>query len=245
RTLDDNFSGGRGLEQPARRAPCPCSATRDAMQRICYRALALLICVVMFGGLIGARALRPRPRHYPLAGVSVIGLLSQGAGQSFAISAQAVPSASDDAAPLRREELRALKKELLAELRAARADERFKAMSMAEPPAALPKPVPAMIPGNGPRMRGQLVAQTQRLDLYIGKNTFSAEQIAGLSAKFERVLRAAEDYFGTTLKHRISIGFYRAPPKRGVRGMAYTDEARVELYYRAGEDTGRAVTVAM
>jgi hypothetical protein len=27
--------------------------------------------------------------------------------------------------------------------------------------------------------------------------------------------------------------------------MAYTDQGRVELYYRSGEDTGRAVTIAM
>jgi hypothetical protein len=111
--------------------------------------------------------------------------------------------------------------------------------------AAAAKPVPAMIPGNGPWMRGQLIAQTQRLDLYVGKNTFGADEIAGRAAKLERVLRAAEDYFGTTLDHRISIGFYRTPPKRGVRGMAYTDEGRVELYYRPGEDIGRATTIAM
>jgi len=94
-------------------------------------------------------------------------------------------------------------------------------------------------------MRGQLVAQTQRLDLYIGKNSFSVDQIAGRAAKLERVLRAAEDYFGTTLTRRISLGFYSKPPKRGVRGMAYTSEGRVELYYRPDEDIGRATTVAM
>ena len=165
------------------------------------------------------------------------------AAQSFAITRQAAPSARAEL-PIAQADNRSLKEELMTELRAERAAERFHALSVVEP-RAVAKPVPAMIAGNGPWMRGQLVAQTQRLDLYVGKNTFSADQIADRAAKLERVLRAAEDYFGTTLKRRISIGFYSKPPKRGVRGMAYTSEGRVELYYRPDEDIGRATTIAM
>ena len=214
------------------------------MQRICSRALALLICAVMFTGLIGARPFSsPSEHNLRMAGATAISLMPAIAARDFAITTQAAPIAVSASPAIVGAESRALKQEQLADLRAARATERFKAMSVEE--AAPAKPVPAMIPGNGPWMRGQLVAQTQRLDLYVGKNTFSADEVAGRAAKLERVLRAAEDYFGTTLEHRISIGFYRMPPKRGVRGMAYTDEGRVELYYRPGEDTGRATTVAM
>ena len=215
------------------------------MQRICSRALALLICAVMFVGLIGVQSLSaPNERDLLIADAPVISLLPERDAQEFAIARQteaharavalAFPQAND---PAQADDLRA-------ELRAARADERFHALAVVEP-RVVAKPVPAMIVGNGPRMRGQLVAQTQRLDLYVGKNSFSTDQIAALAPKFERVLRAAEDYFGTTLKRRISIGFYSTPPKRGVRGMAYTDEGRVELYYRPTEETSRAVTVAM
>ena len=215
------------------------------MQRICSRALVLLICAVMFAGLIGARPLSPATdRKLLLTNVSAISLLPAGDAQEFAIESQVAPSlrAADQALP--RADSLAQEDDLLADLRAARAAERFHTLSVVEPqPVA--KPVPAMIPGNGPQMRGQLVVQTQRLDLYVGKNTFSATQVADRAAKLERVLRAAEDYFGTTLKRRISIGFYSRPPKRGVRGMAYTSEGRVELYYRTDEDIGRATTVAM
>jgi hypothetical protein len=216
------------------------------MQRICSRALALLICAVMFAGLIGARPLRlPTPRAQVI-GASAFSFLPARSAQEFAGAAQPAPRAQaapaivPASAPVNN---RSPKDELMAELRATRTAERFHALTVK--PAPIAKPVPAMIAGNGPWMRGQLVAQTQRLDFYVGKNTFSADQVAERAAKLERVLRAAEDYFGTTLTHRVSIGFYRTPPKRGVRGMAYTSEGRVELYYRPGEDIGRATTIAM
>jgi hypothetical protein len=215
------------------------------MQRICSRALALLICAVMFVGLIGARPLSlPTQRDLLLPGALAISLLPARDAQGFAITRQAGAGAPDAELAIPQTNDRVQADDLLTQLRAERAAERFHALSVVEP-GAVAKPSPAMIAGDGPWMRGQLVAQTQRLDLYVGKNTFSSDQIAGLASKFERVLRAAEDYFGTTLKRRISIGFYSKPPKRGVRGMAYTNEGRVELYYRPGEETGRAVTVAM
>ena len=44
------------------------------MQRICSRALALLICAVMFAGLIGARSLSPPATRDLLIGTSAISL---------------------------------------------------------------------------------------------------------------------------------------------------------------------------
>jgi hypothetical protein len=100
--------------------------------------------------------------------------------------------------------------------------------------------------GDGPWMRGQFVVQTERLDLYVGKKTFSADEVASVAPALERALRADERRFGTTLKHRVSVAFYRVAlaPKKGVRGMAYTDEGRAELFYRPGESLGRALTIA-
>ena len=209
------------------------------MQRICSRALALLICAVMFVGLIGARSLRSTTQRELLTSAASISLLP---AQSFAIPPQSGARARARLSGAQAD-TRSLKEELMAEQRAAAPTQRFQTMSVAEP--VVVKPVPAMIAGNGPSMRGELVAQTQRLDLYVGKNSFSANQIADRAAKLERVLRAAEDYFGTTLTHRVSLGFYHTPPKRGVRGMAYTSEGRVELYYQPDEDIGRATTIAM
>jgi hypothetical protein len=238
---------GRGFNERARRAPRTCSTTEDAMRRICSRTLALLICAVMFAGLIGARPLQLQPeRALPHIGSASISLMAGRAERDFAITVQPALSALGAKALIaKHDEQRELKAELLAARRAAGGHERFRALSAGAATPVKAKPAPAMIAGKGPRMRGQLVAQTQRLDLYVGKNTFGVDQIAGRAEKLERVLRAAEDYFGTTLDHRVSIGFYRTPPKKGVRGMAYTDEGRVELYYRPGEDTGRAVTIAM
>jgi len=95
-------------------------------------------------------------------------------------------------------------------------------------------------------MSGTLVVQTERLDLYVGKQTFSAEQVAALAPLLEQLLSDNEMRFGTTLEHRVSIGFYRPAiaPRRGVRGMAYTDTGRAEIFYRPNEDIGRAATIA-
>ncbi len=208
------------------------------MQRITYRALALPICALLLVGLIGTSQLPPQSeRIVPLAGLAALALPALTAPVSDAVTpnSPATPSMKKQAFGL-------------ASAHTFRAQS-IGSIIVAPPPSVetqpAPKPVPAWIAGAGPRMRGQLVAQTERLDLYVGSNTFSPDQIAGRAAKLERVLRAAEDYFGTTLEHRISIGFYSKPPKRGVRGMAYTDQSRVEIYYRAGEDIGRATTVAM
>lgn len=103
----------------------------------------------------------------------------------------------------------------------------------------------ASIPGAGPRMAGTLVAQTARLDFYVGAHTFSDAQIARLAAQIEAMLRMDEARFHTTLDHRVSLGFYRTASAsiKGVRGLAYTDEHRTELFYDSGEDIQRAATV--
>lgn len=120
--------------------------------------------------------------------------------------------------------------------------------SLAEAPAILAQfPArPFAIPGHGPQLRGTLVAQTERLDIYVGIDTFSEADIASLSWKLEQILRDNEVWFGTRLSHRVSIGFYRpsASEVRGARGMAYTDQARAEVYFAAGEDMTHAFTVA-
>ena len=103
----------------------------------------------------------------------------------------------------------------------------------------------AAIPGAGPRMAGTLVVQTARLDFYVGTKTFSDAQIAQLAAQIEAMLRNDEARFNTMLDQRVSLGFYRPAlaPIKGVRGLAYTDEHRAELFYDSGEDIQRAATV--
>ena len=109
-----------------------------------------------------------------------------------------------------------------------------------------PRAAPPHIPGAGPVLPGMLVTQTERLDFYVGRQTFSAEQVAALAPQIEQLLRENEARFGTRLTYRVSIGFYRAAlaPERGVRGMAYTDQRRAELFYRPFESIERAATVA-
>jgi hypothetical protein len=189
------------------------------MLRIAYRPLVLLLCTVMLVGLIAARPL-PSDNHAVHAGRSLPAKAAPAAKVPTARVASSAPAITTPVDDVRAE---------VAALRAT------------TPKVARP---PARIPGDGPAMRGQIVAQTERLDLYVGTKTFSAEQVAALAPKVERALRLAEKRLGTKLKYRVSIGFYRKPPQKGVRGMAYTDEARAELFYQSGEDTNRALVIA-
>jgi len=201
------------------------------MLRIAYRALVLLVCALMLVGLIAARPLksipnpafqRPSPKQLQLP------TLAKPQPPDRSNARVATP---EQAQPPRSEPRRELETDVPMRLQRAAA---LRAATI----------VPAPIAGNGPWMRGQLVRQTERLDFYVGKNTFSADQVADLAPKIEQALRNAEQHFGTTLTHRVSLGFYRVPPKRGVRGMAYTAEQRAALFYRPGEDPDRALTIA-
>lgn len=191
------------------------------MRRITYRVLVLLIGTVTCAGLIAARPLPAAPaapsiQHDPETRRTLV----SGAARTIQ------PNGTRAAAP-----------------------------SYAPPGAAGLAPVtlaparprfPARIPGDGPAMPGDLVAQTERLDFYVGKQTFGDEQVGALAPLIEQLLREDEARFGTTLKHRVSIGFYRVAlaPSRGVRGMAYTDEARTRLFYRPYESPDRAAPIA-
>jgi hypothetical protein len=112
-------------------------------------------------------------------------------------------------------------------------------------PEPTPEPTPAPLPGTGPSMAGQHVAQTERLDIYVGQSTFSPEQIAASAPLIERLLREDERRFGTALEHRVSLAFYRPSlaPGRGTRGIAYTDQGRAQVFYAPGESLDRAVVV--
>ncbi len=200
------------------------------MFRIAYRALVLLVCSVMLVGLIAARPLKPNPGlALQRSSRKQLQLPAIAKPQSLSISKAATLG---HAPQLRHTQSR----------RPTETDLPMRLQRAATPQAATIAPAP--IAGNGPSMRGQLVRQTERLDFFVGKNTFSAGQIADLAPKIEQALRNAEQHYGTMLKHRVSVGFYRVPPKRGVRGMAYTAERRAELFYRPGEDSNRAITIA-
>lgn len=114
-------------------------------------------------------------------------------------------------------------------------------------PTVKPQPKSLYVPGNGPAMRGTLVMQTERLDVYVGKGSFSQEQVAKLAPRLERLLMINEDgFWPTKLDHRVSIGFYSraSAPSRGTRGMAYTADGRIEVYFNADEDPAKAATIA-
>jgi hypothetical protein len=95
-------------------------------------------------------------------------------------------------------------------------------------------------------MPGVLVAQTERLDVYVGIHTFSEGQIASVAPRLEEMLRFNEERFGTTLGRRVSLAFYRPAraPDSDTRGIAYTEEGRAEVYYRPHESLDRAAMVA-
>jgi|GEM_PF-434863 hypothetical protein len=111
---------------------------------------------------------------------------------------------------------------------------------------SIEEPLIEWIAGSGPRMRGSLLAQTERIDLYAGAGTFNHQQLADLASEFERLLRQDEQRFGTQLGRRVSLGFYShaASPSKGVRGLAYTDVGTAYVYYSGSESLSGALMVA-
>jgi hypothetical protein len=108
------------------------------------------------------------------------------------------------------------------------------------------EPIVEWLVGNGPRLGGNLLAQTERIDLYAGAGTFNHQTLAGLSAELEALLRENEARFGTQLGRRVSLGFYShaASPSKGVRGLAYTDIGTAYVYYNGSESLSGAIIVA-
>ncbi|MCS6940967.1 MAG: hypothetical protein RMJ55_14075 [Roseiflexaceae bacterium] len=114
------------------------------------------------------------------------------------------------------------------------------------PPATEAVAAFPFIAGDGPPMRGTRVAQTGRLDVYVGLRTFTPDQVAAIAPRLEELLRGNEERFGFQLQRRVSIAFYRPSlaPSKDTRGVAYTEERRAEVYYRPEEDIERALVVA-
>lgn len=205
------------------------------MSRIIYRILVLIICTLMSVSLIATRPLAPtsatQTRHAFESSLLEQALPTPTAPAPRPREATVIDRAADM--------IRSIP--LAPKLPAAPDAAERAAQARSAAPIAL---TPIRIPGDGPWMPGTLVAQTERLDLYIGKRTFSAEQISAFAPAIEQVLRDNEARFGTTLDRRISIGFYRSGGGVDVRGLAFTDTGRAELYYRAGENLDRAAVVA-
>jgi hypothetical protein len=109
-----------------------------------------------------------------------------------------------------------------------------------------PKIAPTtFLPGAGPALPGTLVTQGRRLDFYIGGATFSAEEVASLAIKAEHALGYMQKRFDTHLSQRVSVGIYSRglAPGRGTRGIAYTDDLNVRIYYNASEDQHNALCI--
>lgn len=113
-------------------------------------------------------------------------------------------------------------------------------------PTPIPKVAPtSFLPGRGPTLPGELVYSGRRLDFYVGRNTFTAEQVAELGVKGEWALSYIQRRFAVQLSRRISVGVYSRgmAPSVGTRGIAYTDADNVQIFYRADEDLQRALVI--
>jgi len=102
------------------------------------------------------------------------------------------------------------------------------------------------LPGRGVELPGEMVTSGRRLDFYVGRNSFSAEQVADMAIKAEHALSYMQKRFATDLSERVSVGVYAASqaPGRGTRGIAYTyGQTNVRIYYRAGEDSHKALVI--
>lgn len=104
----------------------------------------------------------------------------------------------------------------------------------------------SFLPGRGPELPGEFIYGGRRLDFYVGRSTFSPEQVAELAIKAEYALSYIQKRFAVTLSQRVSVGVYHAAqaPERGTRGIAYTfGDTNVRIYYRPGEDQHKALVI--
>ncbi len=102
------------------------------------------------------------------------------------------------------------------------------------------------LPGRGPSLPGEMVFSGRRIDVYVGRGTFSAEEVADLGVKAEWALSYIQKRFDAQLTRRISVGVYSASqaPGKGTRGIAYTyGDTNVRIYYRSGEDQHDALVI--
>ncbi len=110
-----------------------------------------------------------------------------------------------------------------------------------------PKIAPtSFLPGRGPELPGEFVHAGRRLDFYVGRRTYSPEEVAELAIKAEHALSYIQKRFDVTLSERVSVGVYTASqaPGRGTRGIAYTyGDTNVRIYYRPGEDKHDALVI--
>jgi hypothetical protein len=104
----------------------------------------------------------------------------------------------------------------------------------------------SFLPGRGASLPGELIASGRRLDFYVGRGTFSADEVAAMALKAEYALSYIQKRFDAQLTRRVSVGFYSTgqAPGRGTRGIAYTyGDTNVRVYYRPGEDQHDALVI--
>lgn len=223
---------------------------RDAMIRIMRSVLALVLCVIATSAVSALEVPRPHAPPAPRQQPFFERYRLQPAQSSDEPAAEAVAVLSGAA-----HRQRAAGHMYLAAPEPTRSKARSKPAAVVVPqprpePESLPEPEPAVhaparIPGDGPAMPGTLVMQTERLDVYVGRATFTTEQVAALAPLLEQALRDDEVRFGTTLDQRASIAIYRLEMSRvpGARALAFSDENRIEMYYHPDEDPARAIVV--
>ena len=104
----------------------------------------------------------------------------------------------------------------------------------------------SFLPGRGPELPGELIYTGRRLDFYVGRGSFTPDQVADLGIKAEHALAYIQKRFAVSLNERVSVGVYPASqaPGRGTRGIAYTyGDTNVRIYYRPGEDQHDALVI--
>lgn len=104
----------------------------------------------------------------------------------------------------------------------------------------------SFLPGRGPDLPGDFVYAGRRLDFYVGRGTFSPDDVANMAVNAEAALSYIQKRFAEQLSQRVSVGVYAASqaPGRGTRGIAYTyGDTNVRIYYRPGEDKHDALVI--
>lgn len=104
----------------------------------------------------------------------------------------------------------------------------------------------SFLPGRGPVLPGEFVYAGRRLDFYVGRGTFSADQVRDIAVKAEYALGYLQRRFDVQLTERVSVGFYNPvlAPTHDTRGIAYThDRTNIRIFYRSDEDPYHALVI--
>lgn len=101
------------------------------------------------------------------------------------------------------------------------------------------------LPGEGPQLSGELAFSGRWIDMYVGSNTLSKEQVVQMGYQAEHALGYMQRRFDEKLNRRVSVGVYHPSlsPDADTRGIAHTRSDLLYIYYTENDDPYDALVI--